>query len=78
MQMRMSSLVDTHAVEVERRFEELKARTKALEMASGRVERSPFLMFRANLLTALVKKLSADTNKETPDNSSEGGKRCRP
>ena len=31
-------------------------------------------MFRANLLTALVKKFVADTNKETPDNSPEGGK----
>ncbi|MCJ1266479.1 hypothetical protein MMC22_006364 [Lobaria immixta] len=31
-------------------------------------------MFRANLLTPLVKKSSADTNKETPDNNPEGGK----
>ncbi|MCJ1264021.1 hypothetical protein MMC22_003892 [Lobaria immixta] len=64
----------SHTQERKNEIKECAALIKELQIGSRRVERSRFIMFRANLLTAVVKKLSAGTHKKTPDKSPEGSK----
>lgn len=68
----VANAANARSADTEKRLEDTEKRLEESEESRKKSDRSRFVLLRANLLTALVKKLCADTNKSTPDSTSQG------